>query len=363
MTIAAVRRLPSLDGWRAVAIAMVVIGHFEYARGFSTPAWWGQVFQSALGVRIFFVISGLLITHILLDEGGRRGDVSLRAFYVRRVLRIFPIYFLYAGVVALLASAGLAHEALSSWIGTLTFTRDVVGRGDSMTVHFWSLAVEEQFYLVWPATLAAVAAWRRPFRAIPLLAAPMIICPILRAGVIPHHRLLGGFSIALYADSLAVGCLGAILCHAYGDGLRRRLASSALLAMAAAVFIGLAVLDDGRFGAAGRALIPAGEAWAVLVMIWITIERRSGLLYRVLNWAPMAWLGTLSYSLYVWHQAFLGHFAGPRLSAYGVYDWRVWWVGALVCACLSYYAVERPILSLRERFRRTGAVNPTPMAS
>ena len=78
-------RLPSLDGWRAVAIALVVLSHFTAVRGFAVPAWWDRVFQGTLGVRIFFVISGLLITYLLLLEAERRGQPSLRSFYTRRV--------------------------------------------------------------------------------------------------------------------------------------------------------------------------------------------------------------------------------------------------------------------------------------
>src|SRR3954467_5480457 len=92
-------RLPSLDGWRAVAIALVVLSHFEAARGFPAPSWWSLAFQGNLGVRMFFVISGLLITYLLLIEADRSGRVSLRAFYMRRALRILPVYFLYLGVV------------------------------------------------------------------------------------------------------------------------------------------------------------------------------------------------------------------------------------------------------------------------
>jgi peptidoglycan/LPS O-acetylase OafA/YrhL len=89
----------------------------------------------------------------------------------------------------------------------------------------------------------------------------------------------------------------------------------------------------------------------IMLAIWVTVERRIGVAYRVLNAAPVAWLGVLSYSLYIWQQLFLGRFAGPRLSALPLYDWRVWWIPAIAAAVVSYYAIERPILRLRERFR------------
>src|SRR5947207_1759718 len=162
-------RLPSLDGWRAVAIAMVVMSHFTAVRGFSPPAWWTQAFQGNLGVRIFFVISGLLITYLLLLEAERRGRPSLRSFYTRRVLRIFPVYFLYLGVVVGLTLAGLYTDTATAWIGSLPFTRNFIGQTQSLTGHYWSLAVEEQFYLVWPITLVALRLWERPRTAIGLL--------------------------------------------------------------------------------------------------------------------------------------------------------------------------------------------------
>src|SRR5215467_2941447 len=122
-------RLPSLDGWRCIAIALVLVSHWPYTRGFP----WGEraVQVGDLGVRMFFVISGFLITYLLLVEADRRGQSSLQAFYVRRALRIFPVYFLYVAVLALLTAIGFYSDARSSWIGTLTFTRDIVGRGKS----------------------------------------------------------------------------------------------------------------------------------------------------------------------------------------------------------------------------------------
>jgi len=350
-------RLPSLDGWRALAILLVMLSHFTYTRGFPAPSWWTIVFRAGdLGVRVFFVISGLLITYLLLVEADRQGRPSLRAFYTRRALRIFPVYFLYVAVLALLTAAGLYSDARSSWIGTLTFTRNVVGRGDSLTVHYWSLAVEEQFYVIWPLTLVTFGLWRRPRLAASLLLLPLVVCPIFRTGLIqarwPNEwvvRALGPFSIARYADSLAVGCLGAFIYRAHGERLRR-FASGTVLVGALTAFVVATVFDDSLQGPA-KVLMPLLQAIAVACAIWVTIDRRSGGFYWLLNTRVVAWIGTLSYSLYVWQQLFVSHMAGRRLSALPVYDWRLWWLAALTCACMSYYAVERPILRVRDRFR------------
>jgi peptidoglycan/LPS O-acetylase OafA/YrhL len=359
-----VTRIPSLDGWRAISIIIVMLSHVEFATGFPTHAfpWWGRVFQGDLGVRIFFVISGFLITYLLLAEGDRTGRPSLKQFYIRRVLRIFPVYYVFVAVLVALAAAGFYSDAWSTWIGTLTFTRNIIGRGDSATVHFWSLAVEEQFYLVWPMTLVALALWRRTSLASAVLLVPVVLSPIFRTGIIQRHygagpvsRLLGGFSIALYADSLAIGCLGAFIYRRHRERLSVFASRELLLAAVCGVVLA-AVWQEWRISAGmaaaeAGALVPSVQAVLIMVAIWVTVERRTGFAHRVLNATPVAWLGILSYSLYIWQQLFLGHFAGPRLSAFPLYDWRVWWIPALGAAVLSYYALERPIRRLRERFR------------
>jgi len=121
-----------------------------------------KAFDGELGVRIFFVLSGFLITHLLLEEASATGTISLKRFYIRRTLRILPIYVTYLLVLGVLTALGLYHDSFSSWIGALTFTRNMIGQGRSATVQLWSLAVEEQFYLLWPMTLYAFSLWRRP---------------------------------------------------------------------------------------------------------------------------------------------------------------------------------------------------------
>ncbi|MBK8725011.1 MAG: acyltransferase [Holophagaceae bacterium] len=340
-----------------MAIALVVLSHFTYSRGFPNLAlpWWGSVFQGKLGVRIFFVISGFLITLLLLSEADKRGRPSLQAFFIRRILRIFPVYFLYAGVLGVLAWAGLYSDAASSWIGTLTFTRDLMGRGQSATVHFWSLGVEEKFYLAWPITFAALALWRRTNLALGLLMVPVLVNPLLRTGLIQQNinlgqaaRLIGPSSIALFADSLAIGCMGAFFFHQRRERLAP-FATGPLLGAALVILFAAAAWQEARLSALTEAMVPTIQAVTVMIALWVTVERRTGLLFHALNARPVAWLGTLSYSLYVWQQLFVSHFAGPRLGGLFFYDWRLWWLAALLTACTSYYLVEKPILGLKDR--------------
>jgi peptidoglycan/LPS O-acetylase OafA/YrhL len=182
-----------------------------------------------------------------------------------------------------------------------------------------------------------------------------VLCPIFRTGIVqatwPNawvSRALNPFSIAVHADSLAVGCLGAIVFWRYRDRLKR-FAAPSILAAALVVFV-IAAAGDGRLGRAD-ALVPLVESFAVLCAIWVTVDVQAGPLYWLLNSKAVVLVGVLSYSLYVWQTLFIAYAAGPTLSVLPIYDWRVWWLGAVLCACLSYYVVERPVLRFRDGLR------------
>ena len=352
-------RIRSLDGWRAVGVTMVLVSHMPFTDGF--PQRYGyqlaEVFDGELGVRIFFVLSGFLITHLLLEEAGASGAISLQRFYIRRGLRILPIYVTYLLVLGLLTALGLYHDALSSWIGALTFTRNMIGQGRSATVQLWSLAVEEQFYLVWPMTLCVFSLWRRPRAFVTLLLLGIAACPIMRATLVPEtpggsfvHRIFGVQSGLMHADSLIVGCLAAFF---VGRAAR---APAWLETPVLQVFAILCVIA-GRYAQLTLApsawlvaFVPGFQAIAIMFLIWATAFHPPGLLSRVLNLRPVVLLGTLSYSIYVWQVLFLSHFV-PRFSGLWTHDWKWWLPCAVAVSAVSYYGVEKPFLTLKQRFR------------
>lgn len=156
------QRLPSLDGLRAVAIALVIAGHASVAVGWpfaGSPIEQLKpvLFNAVLGVRIFFVISGFLITTLLLREEQRRDRVSLRDFYVRRGLRILPVIFVYVAVVAMFERA-IGRHVLSPFVHALTFTTGGFFQHQSSKLlgHTWSLSVEEQVLYRLAVTLRAL---------------------------------------------------------------------------------------------------------------------------------------------------------------------------------------------------------------
>jgi peptidoglycan/LPS O-acetylase OafA/YrhL len=351
-------RIPSLDGWRAIAILLVLGSHFTFTGSFPDAygSWCALLFDGPLGVRIFFVLSGFLISLLLLKESEKNGTISLRRFYLRRAFRIFPIYFAYLAVLACLAFFGLYSDSSSSWLGCLTFTRNMVGRGQSATVHFWSLAVEEQFYLLWPVLVGTFSLWRNRTLYFCMLLVPIVVCPVIRCSFISENlnasfadRILGPHSILVFADSLATGCLGAWLVWKSSPNWKwRSIHTIMLLASVAVLVVGHLLGANGREGIM-NGVIPALQAWAILGCIVLgTHEFFPG--YRFLNSRAMVTLGILSYSLYVWHVLFISNFIGPPLASWPTHDWRVWIFPTLVVSALSFYFLETPFLALRKKY-------------
>jgi len=353
-------KIRSLNGWRALAIGMVMVYHCIYTKGFpleKIPYWGRFLFdQGILGVRIFFVISGFLITYLLLKEGNKTNAVSLRNFYIRRCLRIMPLYFSYLGILACLSILGLYSDSFNSWFGALTFTRNIFGTGGSATGHYWSLAIEEQFYLVWPVLIALLALWKKRGTATWMLAGVILICPLVRAlGFNSHEnglvlgKLLGSGSIFAYADSLAVGCLGAIF--AVNKTLPDKAPFWASIMSVAIIFGGAVWLYyDAERKTIIDSIIPTLQAVAIMGAMWCSIVNDRSIMYWFLNLKFVNWIGLISYSLYVWQQIFTSVHAGPILSKWFVYDWRIWWIMAMFAAVVSYYCIERPILRFKDKF-------------
>lgn len=149
-------RLPGLDGLRAVAVLLVIFHHLCSQGTFAGwPAVADVLKRGSFGVQIFFVLSGFLITWLLLGEDARHGQIALGRFYVRRALRILPPALLYLAVMFVLTLAGVFAIGRRDFLYSLFFIRNAYGvGGDPQLAHYWSLAVEEQFYLVWPVVVA-----------------------------------------------------------------------------------------------------------------------------------------------------------------------------------------------------------------
>jgi|SRR5271165_4011521 len=316
-------RIPSLDGLRAISIAMVVLSHLVKWNHISL----GLVSTyGALGVQVFFVLSGFLITNLLLREQERTSTISLQDFYIRRAYRIFPAAFVFLAVVIVLYWHQMHwyHVAAAVfYVANMDLTRPWIFG------HLWSLSIEEQFYLLWPLTLKM---WNRHRVAILLgvsVASP-VFCTALYAFK-AHGPSIG--SLPVFADQLAIGCLLAV----FAPRLPRISGYIALLMVLGIVFIPWFPATSAARSLfmlfVLRPLLNVSIAGVVLHVIQVP--------YRALNWAPVAWLGKISYSLYLWQELFCANKTlhwGYSLA-----------LPALGCAAVSYYLVEQPMLRLRDK--------------
>jgi peptidoglycan/LPS O-acetylase OafA/YrhL len=330
------RRIPSLDGLRAISIMLVLLAHLCGTRGFPIPAINGVWFLGALGVQVFFVISGYLITGLLIAEAAKTGTVSIRDFYIRRSLRIFPAA--YAFVVCLCLFWGLRGADL---IAASTYTSNYLPTRRWESGHLWSLAVEEQFYLLWPAAFIALR-----HRAATVLAAFALMAPVLRFllfWLIPEYRPYIGSSFETVADSLATGCLLAIMrkdLHA-NEVYRRVLGSRLpLLLVAAALAACIALRNISTTVSVALSATLLNPALAVLIDQAVTHPP------QWLNNRAMVTVGVGSYSLYLWQQPFLNRTSSEWWTA-----WPVNILLVLALAYISYQCIEKPFQRLRGRFR------------
>jgi peptidoglycan/LPS O-acetylase OafA/YrhL len=315
-------RIPSLDGLRAISISLVVVGHWAELRYHSDVA---GAFAN-LGVRIFFVISGYLITTLLLKEYGRTSTIGLREFYVRRAYRILPaaIVFMVPVFVIFWHELRWYHMAAAAlYLANFDFSHPwFLG-------HLWSLSVEEQFYFLWPGVLKK---WHR--QRVAILAGVVAAAPLYRVAC--HFLGLHGRADETFpavADVLAIGCLLGI----FAARLPKIKAGWALT-MIVPVMLVPVYLGVLRFHVTALLLL---VLWPVMHLsiagLLLHVVQRP---YWILNLRPVEWLGKISYSLYLWQQLFV----------YGEHS-KPWYfvVYAVGLAGASYYLVERPMLRVRER--------------
>ena len=379
----------ALDGLRAVAVIMVFFQH--YGAGHAFIFGWGWA-----GVDVFFVLSGFLITGILYDSQTK--SHRYRDFYIRRTLRIFPLYYFVWAVVLLLGP--LAHWQWNlrwalwpAYLGNYArfFFLHQPGdpyRFDKLTFgapvstwfgypfhlyigHFWSLCVEEQFYLVWPFVVYSV---RKRATLIKICTAVIIMSPLMRAALSvflsPQLLRMELFyrSLPTRLDALLIGGLVALLLRGPEEAILRRFRRP-LLAASSALFVALyfastkllALPLEGSasnwIGIFGFTLIDVFAAALILECI-----HPGSHLGTLLSWKPLRALGIVSYGFYVYHDLLHDFYSdwAHRLSDRYAYPLTLMiaFAATLLIAALSYRLIEKPLLRLKDRF--AGQVHTAP---
>jgi peptidoglycan/LPS O-acetylase OafA/YrhL len=310
-------RVPALDGIRAVAIAFVIVSHC--VSGLSTIG----IILGHLGVTIFLVLSGYLITNVMLSDERRNGSLRVGRFYARRALRILPALYVFLAVLAILGSAGrLPMPDRQTWLASLLYYRNLSGSGWD-TGHLWSLSLEEQFYLAWPVVFVLTRRFRIPFIA-------AIVTGLTAWRVLWIHWHGDGYALTsrfdLRVDTFLIGA-------AFAIGTDWKWVRS-IPPLAFAVSVPLCYFNIVPLAARSAAL-----AFFIGALIRWLIESPHCVARRLLSARWPVRIGISSYSLYLWQQIFIGpehfHWAGlPVLAA--------------VVTC-SYLVVERPFLRWKDR--------------
>lgn len=350
-------RIIALDGLRAIAVALVIAGHGvdAYWPKQAGALWLAPFVNASLGVRLFFVLSGFLITSLLWHEHQRNGSIDWRAFVLRRSLRIWPALYVYLAVMLVLTQLGVLAIAPGQFLAAATFTwnyaaiwlHDGTAQGSWFLGHLWTLALEQQFYLAWPLVVVALG-WRRAGRL--ALVLPLVL-PLVRVAwyfAFPAQRGLLGMMFHTAIDSILIGCAFAL----HQEQIRRWMASHRWAFSLALLFVLLisplisSVVNPYRvtvgFGldavGCGLLILAAREPLSAGARRWASFLSRP----------PLVWLGTISYGLYLWQQPFLTSwnttFSGRLpLSLLAI----------LACALISFHWIEMPGLRAKQLFSRS----------
>ena len=341
------RNIPSLDGLRAISVSMVFMAHSNGALTQRIPfiPYWLYVLWGNCGVQMFFVISGFLITHILLKELNATGGISLKHFYLRRAFRIFPPFYVYLAVALVLTLLRVFPGELKAFLIAATYTWNYLGHGSEILEHTWSLSLEEQFYLLWPAALVLCGARRSTWLAMWVI----LLSPLSRTltyFLAPNHRMYLIAMLHTGLDSIMFGCLLALLWRNQRFNRAIRPFVRGWVAALAALFaLVIGPILQARFRGTYAMVFGLSFSAASLSLIMIYVVRKpESLSGRLLNTPVLQRLGIISYGAYLWQQM-LTRPIGMRFFPLN-------WLAILGCAELSYWIIEQPSYRLRDKVER-----------
>lgn len=357
-----VRRLRTLDGLRGISVLLVIGMHLLAVSNFSVMSGisraWSTVFISGMvGVRTFFVISGFIITSVLLKEYLHTGTISYLNFYKRRFVRLIPALYTFL-IITMGLQFFIAHggQVLPQCVvSSMTLTVGLFLNCPLSFVHQWSLTVEELFYLGWPLMVMLFARRSMLIPAISL----MMICSGMRA---LNHILLskhmqtstGVIDIWLlqYLDQLAVGSMLGFAYVKNETSFVRMFSARPFLVrlIGFSLVFGIQILSQlGKFGIVVVPLGPLIQAAGIALLIGSLLAVPRGVCHRMLNFRPLVYVGTISYSAYLYQQVFVvpAESAGIFMQVLTSFPYCIFIIFAL--ASMSFHFVEQPLQRLASR--------------
>ena len=357
--------IPCLDGLRAVAIGLVLLSHLTKVPNVSNWLYeiHNLVYYGSVGVRIFFVLSGYLITHVLISEWNSTGRINLKNFFLRRALRIFPCFFFYLIVLLLLRFAGILNVNYDAVLLAFLYAQNWNVFQNTPTfattwlvAHSWSLSVEEQFYLIYPfifqrlqtlfskhglLTFGAIIAIGTFFRGLNYSA--------------PSLSKVTGGPFFMHADFLLVGVGLRVWLPEQKTWLIDKLAPFKNLLLVLAI-ITMIIAPRFEYDSAMYILLTGTLVLFAITYLFFYIilfpQSRFGL---ILENPYLKYTGKLSYGLYVWQQLFFG--STQFWTKYSVVTYMPMALFlTFACALTSYHYIEKPFLRMKHRFSSSSYV-------
>ena len=345
-----------LDGLRGLAVVLVIFGHEgDYSLGHPLL---GEI--GAVGVLLFFIFSGFLITGLLYREVSDTGRIDLYEFYVRRGLRILPAFWTLIGITSLLMLLGLVTDV--TWkavLACLFFVRNIRGRGQSLA-HIWSLSLQEQFYAIWPFIMSRLGIRRSLWAA-----AFLVVAGTIWRGYAIARQLYVYETQVFYLrtdfrlDSIIVGCWIALALH--DDRIAGRLVRvfRAVPLLMSAPLLFTWALWASEVVALRPVFITVETILACLAFGRFVVSNPSAIAVRICEHPALVRIGLLSFSLYLWQQLFsVTHI--PRWGPIREFPLNL--VFIVAAALVSNRFIERPALALRRRWSR-GRSGNVPVAA
>jgi peptidoglycan/LPS O-acetylase OafA/YrhL len=349
-------RVPSVDGLRAFCILLVLFSHFA-----SELPGKPEFLAGLMGVQVFFVISGFLITRLLLAEIGRTGRIAIRSFYFRRFVRLMPPLCLMLGVTVALLWLYRINDFMFPVCGLFYVANYCLTGGvPSHTLDsLWSLAVEEHFYILFPLLL--ITSIRYGFRAV-YLCLLLVFCAALGARI--AHALADHPVAYLYwhtecvMDIIIAGCaLSVMSSHDAGRMALRRISTTPIFALTTVPFVFGLLTNSSKMHLAF--MQSALAVWLAVLLINVLCNPDFAPIRRLLNHPALVWIGGISYSAYLWQCVVL-----LLERRYDVIV-NVYWVVAAVALSLllgaaSYYFIELPVAARRKAWSQSLGLRPAP---